>query len=404
MISSQFPPLWGGVGSVVHGQVERLAARGHEVHVIMRPIPEGKSVPPIEGNVTVHHVPMVMLPMAFTTSFARNAVKKIIELGNDFDVVQSHSNMSLLQKRHYWDIASPICSTMHGTWQGERSMITWRDATPSFASINDLAVMYLSPIFDVYEDYALTYSNAAFIECDNEMRAVRARGVHNVHGDDRIMRLSAGIDAQRFNPENADPEVLTRYGADPDAPTVLFVGRLAARKGIFDMIEIFAGAQKIHPSSQLVVLGEGPQESSLRRRIHEIGLADVVHFTGPVPFPDLQAMYATADVVLYPSFWEGQGLVAGEAMASGTPVVAAEMGLMPELIRPGENGFLHPVRNVAIGIDHLDTLLEDPDLRKQLGQQGRKDILDHWEWKHHVNRLEQVYEEVSSDSKPPRDA
>ena len=197
MLSSQFPPLWGGVGSVVHGQVERLAARGHEIHVIMRPIPGNMSVPPIEGNVTVHHVPMLGLPMAFTTSFAKNAVEKVIELGNDFDVVQSHSNMSLLQKRHYWDITSPICSTMHGTWLGERSMITWRDATPSFSSINDLAVMYLSPIFDVYEDYALTYSNAACIGCDNEMRAVRARGVHNVHGDDRIMRLSAGIDAQR---------------------------------------------------------------------------------------------------------------------------------------------------------------------------------------------------------------
>jgi hypothetical protein len=49
-------------------------------------------------------------------------------------------------------------------------------------------------------------------------------------------------------------------------------------------------------------------------------------------------------------------------------------------------------------------MLEDPDLRKTLGRQGRQDILDRWEWVHHVNRLEQVYEEVSGDSKPPRDA
>ncbi len=121
MVSSQFPPLWGGVGMVAFGQVVTLAARGHEVHVITRQLTPDKRVPPIEGDVHVHHVPMARLPMAFTTSFASNAVSKVLELGNDFDIVHNHCNMSLLKRRHYDDLSSPIVNTMHGTWKGERS-------------------------------------------------------------------------------------------------------------------------------------------------------------------------------------------------------------------------------------------------------------------------------------------
>jgi glycosyltransferase involved in cell wall biosynthesis len=336
--------------------------------------------------------------MAFTTSFARHAVRRLLELGT-FDVVHNHCNMSLLSKKHYDRIPSPVVNTMHGTWRGERSEITWRDVTLSMASANDLAVLYLSPLFDVYEDYALRLSNAALIISDNEMRANRARNVTNVHGEDRWIRHSAGFDAQGFNPDNGDPEVLERHGADPSRPTVLFVGRLAARKGIFDMLETFRGAHRDHPESQLMVVGEGPQERALRKRIRQAGLEDVVHMTGAVPFPDLRALYATCDVVLYPSFWEGQGLIVGEAWASGTPIIAADVGWVPEVVRQGENGFRHPVRDVSEATDHLRTLLADEDLRTRMGEQGRQDVLENHTWDHVVDKLESVYEMVMGDDR-----
>jgi glycosyltransferase involved in cell wall biosynthesis len=124
--------------------------------------------------------------------------------------------------------------------------------------------------------------------------------------------------------------------------------------------------------------------------------------TGPVPFPDLQALYATCDVVLYPSFWEGQGLIVGEAWASGTPIIAADVGWVPEVVRQGVNGFCHPVRDVAKATDQLRTLLADEDLRTSMGEEGRKDVLEGHTWDHHVDRLEKVYEEVQDDRKPSR--
>lgn len=399
MLSSQFPPLWGGVGVVAYGQVTTLAARGHEVHVVTRRLGKAQRVPDIPGNVHVHHVPMAPIPMAFTTSFARHAVARVQKLGNDFDVVHNHCNMSLLAKRHYDDLRSPVVNTMHGTWAGERSMISWRDVTPSLESANDLAVLYLSPLFDPYEDHALQLSDAALIISDNELRADRARGVTNVHGEDRWIRHSAGFDAEGFNPGNTDPSVLERRGVDPERPTVLFVGRLAARKGVFDMLEIFRRARKDHPESQLVVVGEGPQGRGLEKRVAQAGLDDVVHMTGPVPFPDLQALYATCDVVLYPSFWEGQGLIVGEAWASGTPVIAADVGWVPEVVRDGDNGFRHPVRDVDAAAGHLRTVLADPDLGRRMGEQGRRDVLDRHTWEHHVDALEKVYALVMEDAR-----
>jgi phosphatidylinositol alpha-1,6-mannosyltransferase len=290
---------------------------------------------------------------------------------------------------------------MHGTWRGERSEISWRDVTPSIESANDLAVLYLSPIFDVYEDLALKLSNAALIISDNEMRADLQRGVTNVHGEDRWVRHSAGFDAKGFNPDNADPAVLQRLGVDPERPVVLFVGRLAARKGIFDMVEIFNRAKGSFPESQLVIVGEGPQERALRQRIAQLGIAEAVHLTGPVQFPDLQALYATCNVVLYPSFWEGQGLIVGEAWASGTPVIAADVGWVPEVIRQGENGFSHPVRDVATATDQLEKVLGDPEMAIRMGRTGRADVLDSHTWDHHVDKLEAVYNMVMEDDRHP---
>jgi len=402
VITSQFPPRWGGVGNGIHRQVEALAARGHEIDIITRRRDRGMELPPLPDSVHVHEVGMLKLPMFFTTSFARRAVKKLLSLGKQFDVVHSHSNMSLLQRRHYWDIPWPIVSTMHGTWRGERSTITWRDVTLSLESINDLAVMWLSPMFDVYEDYALRYSNAALVECDLEVAAVRARGVENVHG--RIVKLPAGIDTRAFRPENADPAAVRTTGADPDAPLVLFVGRLAARKGAMDALEMFARVAPEHRDAHMLFVGGGPQERALRGRVRRLGLRDRVHLAGKVPYDALLRLYASADVCVFPSFWEGQGLVPGEAMASGTPCVAAEVGWVPEVVEDGVNGWRFPPRDVAAGAERLGRALSDEPARRRAGERARQDMVDRHDWSHHVDRLERLYEEVRADRKPPHDA
>jgi glycosyltransferase involved in cell wall biosynthesis len=84
-------------------------------------------------------------------------------------------------------------------------------------------------------------------------------------------------------------------------------------------------------------------------------------------------------------------------MASGTPVVASRVGWVPELVRQGENGFSHEVRDVEAAAEHLGALLGDRDLRVRLGRQAREDCVGRWDWRHHVDRLERVYQMVVDD-------
>ena len=155
-------------------------------------------------NITIHEVKWLYAPLFFTTSFARNSVKKILELGCPYDVVHVHSNMALLYKKHYNQIKAPIVSTMHGTWKGERSMLRLADISfNDIMSINDLAIKYISPLFDKYEDYALSYSNAATCDSIQEYEANIARPkVKNIYGKDRIVRIPEGVDIEQFNPKN----------------------------------------------------------------------------------------------------------------------------------------------------------------------------------------------------------
>lgn len=396
MVSSQFPPLWGGVGATTYWTAVKLAERGHQVDLVTRRFSKGQRTPDLPEGLSVHHVPMAPLPMAFAASFGNNAVKWLLGSEERYDVLHNHSNMCLLSHEHYDEVPYPIVSTIHGTWRGERSMISWRDVTPSLESLNDLAVLYLSPIFDQYEDHAIELSDAIIVQCDSEIEAIARRGVENRHG--RMVKLPAGISADTYHPDRADPEVVARYGADPDRPVVLAVNRLAARKGVFDMLDIIARTRRDIPDTQLLVVGTGPQEASMRKRIASLGLEGAVRLTGPIPFPDLQALYATADAVLFTSFWEGQGLVPGEAMSSGTPPVATEVGWVPELIEQGQNGYHFPVHDVEAAAGHLEKLLTDEGLRQRLGQRGRQDVLDRWEWEHHIDRLEKVYQEVLGDA------
>jgi len=305
--------------------------------------------------------------------------------------------MALLRKQHYWELNAPIVSTMHGTWKGERSTISWRNVTPSLSSINDLAVLYLSPIFDVYEDYALRFSNAVLVESDSEIEAIAARGIKNEYG--RIVKMPAGIDTETFRPENADPEVIRSVGANPDNPTVLFVGRLAARKGVFNLLDMFHRAKKESKDAQLIIVGTGPQAGGLRAKAAKLEIMDSTHFTGALPFSMLSTLYASSDLVVFPSFWEGQGLVPGEAMASGTPCLAASVGWVPELIRDYQNGLSYPPRDIETGTNHLITMLNDELLLRKMSIRARQDILDHWEWKYHIDKLEVLFNEIREDTR-----
>jgi D-inositol-3-phosphate glycosyltransferase len=164
---------------------------------------------------------------------------------------------------------------------------------------------------------------------------------------------------------------------------VLFVGRIEPLKGVDTLMEAVALLRKEGVPSRgplcLAVIGgdsedNGEPGSEEMGRLHELrlrlGIEDMVTFLGKRDQDTLQYYYSAAEVVVVPSHYESFGLVALEAMACGTPVVASETGGLVFLVRDGETGFHVPAGDPAALADRLGQLLEDELLRQRLGKQA----------------------------------
>lgn len=145
--------------------------------------------------------------------------------------------------------------------------------------------------------------------------------------------LPTGLAADRFCPGNG-AAFRARAGIAPTRPLVTYIGRVAYEKNIAFLVRVFTEVLKSVPTAMLVIAGEGPAREALRAQVSALGLASQVHFAGYLePATTLLDCYAAADVLVFASRTETQGLVLLEAMAQGTPIVStAELGTRSVLI------------------------------------------------------------------------
>lgn len=393
MVTPEFPPKWGGVGNGVYFQTNVFAQKkGYEIDIIIRKM--NMKIPPIHPSITVHEVPWLKLPMFYTTSFGRQAVKKIVKLEKEkkYDIVHIHSNITLIDRKAYDTIEAPIVSTMHGTWKGERSQLRLRDITLSVESLNDLAVLYLSPFFDKYEDWAIELSNAVTIDSKSEWEAIMRRGVRNKYG--RMVLIPEGVDVESFHPKKKDERIKEKYGVQGEDYMLLTVSRLAARKGVNLLLQSFKAVLDKVKRCHLVIVGSGPQYKFLKRLSKKLEIDKKVTFAGRTPLEDLEKLYATADLFVFHSKWEGQGLIIEEAMASGTPCVSSRVGGVPEMIEQGVDGYYVEVGDIEGMAGRIIELLEDDGKRKKMGEIGRKKMVREWSWQVISERYHKLYLDV----------
>ncbi len=138
-------------------------------------------------------------------------------------------------------------------------------------------------------------------------------------------------------------ECRANLGLPPDLRTMLYVGRLAHEKNLGVLFEMAARSFAVDPSLRLWLVGDGPYRGECARVVRRLGIGDRVRFVGAVPRAEVDRYYAAADLFVFPSITETQGLVVQEAMAYGLPAVVVVGGGASAGIEPGENGLL--VRN-----------------------------------------------------------
>ena len=189
---------------------------------------------------------------------------------------------------------------------------------------------------------------------------------------DRVDVIRNGVDADLF--AAAEPADLSGNGIPPDAPLVLFVGRLDRQKAPEVLREAFGRIAADFPAAHLVYAGDGPLAERLRGGPH----ADRLHLLGRRD--DVPALLKRATLVALPSRWEGMPNVVLEAMAAGRPVVATAVDGTAEVVEDGRTGLLVPPDDVAALADGLSTLLRNGDLRRALATAAEAEVRARYGW------------------------
>ncbi len=241
-----------------------------------------------------------------------------------------------------------------------------------------LRLPFLSPLSRVF---LRDVHNRAHVNlCTSQPMVNSARGL----GIQRVRLWPKAVDTELYHPSKRDPAMRARLSeGHPDAPLMLYVGRLSAEKRL-DWL--YAPVTTL-PGVRLAVVGAGPAEAALRRRF--AGTATT--FTGYMSGEELASAYASADVLAFPSDTETLGFVAMESMASGVPAVGARAGGVPDVIRHDENGLMFTPGDLGDLTEQLRRLLTDPPLRARLGRAGRADM-EGWSWRAATEGLVGYYE------------
>lgn len=159
----------------------------------------------------------------------------------------------------------------------------------------------------------------------------------------------------------------------PDHLAFLAVGRLSPEKGHLVLLEAFAEVLAAHPEARLVIAGDGPLRADLEARIAELGIGAAVRITGWVTAEEVGALIAAARALVHPSFTEGLPVVIMEAMAGHRPVISTWIAGIPELVRPGETGWLVPAGQAGDLAQAMLDCAEMPDAAlRELGAAGHE--------------------------------
>ena len=203
-----------------------------------------------------------------------------------------------------------------------------------------------------------------------------------------------GADVQRLHllPNVTDTSYFTPFErSQREFVTLATVGRLIPQKRIDRFLHILAHLQKvINVPVKGIVAGDGPLCGVLESEAATLGLLPhTVQFLGVVP--DVRPIYQQADIFLLTSDWEGTPNVILEAMATALPVVASNVGGVSDLVQDKQTGYLFPPDKELIALEKVKTLVENPRLRKGMGQRARQFVEQHYCWQRLPNYLNQLY-------------
>jgi glycosyltransferase involved in cell wall biosynthesis len=419
MLSGEYPPRWGGMGSTVFHLSGALAKMGHQVTVITRRDSKAVNNPsliPKQEGVTVRMVKWAKLPMAFTRSYGRHALTELLKLhrSNPVDAVHIHAPMISWTAKQYARVRAEIgnvTTSLHGSWLGERDgMIraakygesaTWKNP-------NDLAILLTAKHYAKYERAAVRGSTVCVANSEATKLDFETR--YNPPENWRAEVVRWGVDIDMFHQQNHDDEdaqlahekMRNRYGqpdeaalrgaADTKTPLLLAVGRLAGRKGFRTLLRSMPEILAKNSGAHLVIVGRGHMKKTLLKQAKKLAISHAVTIESGMEFSDLAQLFRSADLSIYPSLYEGQGLIPLESMASGTPCATVNDGPLPEMVDETVGG-LFAVGDPSSLANKVNEMLANPEKMIDLAAAGRQRVSDEYTYVLNAEKYASFYAE-----------
>jgi glycogen(starch) synthase len=386
MLSWEFPPrMVGGLGRHVDALTHALVAAGHEVHLVTREHPDAPAREDVDG---IHVVRVDASPpsvpfdefvpwvLAFNTSVLAEASRLAHE--HQFDVVHAHD----------WLVASagagiadafdlPLVATVHATEFGRH-----QGHLPG----------PMNRLIHSVEGWLVDRARHTIV-CSTYMRDQ----VHTLFGapDARVDVIPNGVAMDAFELPDAEVAALRSRLVEDDAHLVLFAGRLEYEKGVQTVLHALERLTDRVGPVRFLIAGVGTYSEELRALVEELGLTHRVRFTGFLEERALRLHYAAADVAVAPSIYEPFGLVAVEAMACGTPVVASDTGGLREIIAGG-HGLSFPPQDAEQLAERIAQVLTHPAETAATVERARDRIRDLYDWRDVAARTVDVYARVAA--------
>jgi glycosyltransferase involved in cell wall biosynthesis len=383
MLSWEFPPrVIGGISPHVYFLSKNLVKQGVKVYVVTCDFPDAPSHEVIDG-VEVYRIDSYKNPAPdFATwvylmnlNMQKETAALTRKIGNEVDVFHAHD----------WLVASagiglkhvfrkPLLVTMHSTEIGRRDGL--HTDTEKMIHQTEAWLTYEAWKVICCSEYMISHVKWAF-------------GLPN----DKLVMVPNGVNTVNYNGLDSDLSGFRAGYALPDEKLVLFVGRLVYEKGIHILINAIPKIlQKV--DAKFVIVGNGYMKEQLLNIVRSMGLGHKVLFEGFVDDPTLIKLQKVADVSVVPSLFEPFGIVALEAMAAKSPVVASDTGGLSEIIDTDETGVkVYPNNPDSLAWGITKVLLDD-SYRQHIRETAYKVVKEKYDWEKIAHQTKHIYEGV----------
>ncbi|MBW4716545.1 glycosyltransferase family 4 protein [Saccharothrix obliqua] len=399
MLSWEYPPVVvGGLGRHVHALATQLAAQGHDVVVLCRQPAGTDAATHPTADTAVEGVRLVRVAedpahlvferdlVAWTLAMGHAMTRAGLALLRDWrpDVVHAHDWLVTHPAIALAEAAGvPLVATVHATEAGRHSGWLSQALNQQVHSV----------------EWWLANRADALITCSAAMRAEVAHLFEVDPGG--ITVLHNGIEPRRWRVRPADVAAArARYAAD-GAPLLLFFGRLEWEKGVQDLIAALPRVRRAHRGARLVVAGGGTHRDWLVEQARKHRVRRAVDFAGHLPDRSLVAVLAAADAVVLPSRYEPFGIVALEAAAAGTPLVASTAGGLGEVVLDGETGLSFAPGDVDGLARAVRSVLDDRPAAARRAKAAKARLATDFDWSRIASGTAAVYRSaVAGEHRP----